>query len=92
MINRRLALRAPLAAAIAIAVLRPTGAALASDYPNHSIEIIVPFGAGYGTDALARAFVDTARKHLAQPFVIDNKPGASGMIGWRDVVNSKPDG
>ena len=68
MINRRLALRAPLAAAIAIAVLLPTG------------------------DALARAFADTARKHLAQPFVINNKPGASGMIGWRDVVNSKPDG
>ena len=44
------------------------------------------------TAPLARAFADNARKHLAQPFVINNKPGASGVIGWSDVVNSKPDG
>ena len=92
MINRRLALRTPLAAAIVIATLPPAGAAFASDHPNHSIEIVVPLGAGAGTDALARAFADTARRHLAEPFVINNNPGASGMIGWSDVVNRKPDG
>ena len=64
----------------------------AADYPTRPIEIVVPFGAGGGTDALARAFADNAHKHLAQPFVINNKPGASGVIGWSDVVNSKPDG
>jgi len=84
--NRRLALSASLLALLAVAT------ANAADYPTHAIEIIVPFGAGGGTDALARAFADTARKHLAQPFVINNKPGASGVIGWTDVVNSKPDG
>ncbi|MES2099397.1 MAG: tripartite tricarboxylate transporter substrate binding protein [Pseudomonadota bacterium] len=86
MMNRRLALSAAfvsLAAALSVH---------AADYPTHSIEIIVPFNAGGGTDALARAFADNARKHLAQPFVVNNKPGASGVIGWSDVVNAKPDG
>lgn len=90
MINRRLLLCTPLAAAAT--TLFGASPALAADYPNRSIEIIVPFGAGGGTDALARAFADTARKHLAQPFVINNKPGASGVIGWTDVVNARPDG
>ena len=90
MINRRLILSTPLAAAAA--TLFGPGIARAADYPTRSIEIIVPFGAGGGTDALARAFADTARKHMTQPFVVNNKPGASGVIGWSDVVNAKPDG
>lgn len=90
MINRRLILSTPLAAAAA--TLFGAGPARAADYPTRSIEIIVPFGAGGGTDALARAFADVARKHMTQPFVINNKPGASGVIGWSDVVNAKPDG
>jgi tripartite-type tricarboxylate transporter receptor subunit TctC len=86
--NRRHALTA------VASLIAPWGvsSAWAADYPNRPIEIIVPFGAGGGTDALARAFADNAHKHLAQPFVINNKPGASGVIGWSDVVNSKPDG
>ena len=90
MIQRRLVLSTPLAAAAA--TLFGTRPARAADYPTRSVEIIVPFGAGGGTDALARAFADVARKHMAQPFVINNKPGASGVIGWSDVVNAKPDG
>ena len=84
--NRRLALSAAFASLVAALP------AHAADYPTHSIEIIVPFNAGGGTDALARAFADNARKHLAQSFVVNNKPGASGVIGWSDVVNAKPDG
>jgi len=86
--NRRHALTA------VASLIAPLGvsSAWAADYPNRPIEIVVPFGAGGGTDALARAFADNAHKHLAQPFVINNKPGASGVIGWSDVVNSKPDG
>lgn len=86
MINRRLALRTPLAAAIVIATLPPAGAAFASNHPNHSIEIAVPFGAG-GTDALARAFADPARKHPAQPFVINNTP--KKVIGLLKAVAQK---
>lgn len=63
-----------------------------SNYPSHSIELVVPFQAGGGTDALARAFAESSRKHLPQNVVVVNKPGASGAIGWADVANAKPDG
>ena len=84
--NRRLALTTGLIALLGAA---PSWAA---DYPTHPIEIVVPFGAGGGTDALARAFAENARKHISQSFIVNNKPGASGVIGWTDVINAKPDG
>jgi tripartite-type tricarboxylate transporter receptor subunit TctC len=87
--NRRLALSVALSTAFVSLAAAPVHAA---DFPTHAIEIIVPFNAGGGTDALARAFADNARKHLPQAFVVNNKPGASSVIGWSDVVNSKPDG
>lgn len=94
MMNHRFAVSSALsiAASAALVALSMVGPASAADYPSRSIEIVVPFNAGGGTDALARAFADNARKHLAQSFVVNNKPGASGVIGWSDVVNSKPDG
>ncbi len=69
------------------------GTALAqADFPHKPIELVVPFQPGGGTDALARSFADATRKHTTQSFVIVNKPGASGSIGWQDVMNAKPDG
>ena len=50
------------------------------------------YGAGGGTDVLARAFSEASRKHLNQPLTVVNKPGASGAIGLTDVLNAKPDG
>ena len=94
MIDHRFAVSSAFSAAASAALVARSmaGPAIAADYPSRSIEIVVPFNAGGGTDALARAFADNARKHLAQSFVVNNKPGASGVIGWSDVVNSKPDG
>ena len=63
-----------------------------ADFPNRPIELVVPFQPGGGTDALARSFADATRKHMPQSMVIVNKPGASGAIGWQDVINAKPDG
>lgn len=63
-----------------------------SSYPNRPIELIVPAGAGGGTDVLARVFADVARKHLSQPITVVNRPGASGMIGHGEMINAKPDG
>lgn len=63
-----------------------------SEYPNKPIELVVPYAAGGGTDVLARAFAEATRKYISQPITVLNKPGASGAIGWQDVVNSKPDG
>ena len=67
-------------------------AALAQEFPNKSFEVMVAFQPGGGTDSLARAYAEAAKKYTTQPVVVYNKPGASGAIGLADVVNSKPDG
>jgi len=67
-------------------------AAFADDYPSRPIELIVPASAGGGTDALARVFAEVTKKDLPQPFVVNNKPGASGVIGMNDVLASRADG
>jgi tripartite-type tricarboxylate transporter receptor subunit TctC len=79
-------------AAAATAVLPGGLRAQSSSYPTRPIDLIVPAGAGGGTDVLARAFSEAARKHLAQPFTVVNRPGASGMIGHGEMINAKPDG
>ncbi len=61
-------------------------------YPNRPIELVVSFGAGGGTDVLARALSEGLRTHLPQPVTVNNKPGASGSIGMTDVARSAPDG
>jgi tripartite-type tricarboxylate transporter receptor subunit TctC len=79
--------------AIAALMTLGVGAAHAqTDFPSRPIELVVPFAAGGGTDALARSFADATRKHMPQSMIIINKPGASGSIGWQDVANAKPDG
>ena len=61
-------------------------------YPTKPIELVVPYPAGGGTDVLGRAFAVAATKHLPQNMIVMNKPGASGAIGWADVINGRPDG
>ncbi len=63
-----------------------------SDYPNKAVEIVVPVAAGGSTDAVGRAFAEAMRKHVPQPVIVNNKPGASGIVGMTDVLNAKPDG
>ena len=79
-------------AALAATGLMPGLAWAQSGYPNRPVELIVPAGAGGGTDVLARAFAEAAKKHLSQPFTVNNRPGASGMIGHGEMINAKPDG
>jgi len=80
------------ASALAAASFSPAAFAQLGDYPNRPIELIVPYGAGGGTDVLARAYAEAARKHMSQSITVLNKPGASGAIGWQEVVSAKPDG
>ena len=63
-----------------------------STYPDKSIRMVVPYNAGGGTDVLARAIAVGAGKILKQSIVVDNKPGASGMIGSDFVAKAAPDG
>jgi tripartite-type tricarboxylate transporter receptor subunit TctC len=63
-----------------------------SDYPNQPIRWVVPYPAGGGTDVLARAVAEAMRASLGQPFLVDNRPGASTNIGSQVVATAKPDG
>jgi tripartite-type tricarboxylate transporter receptor subunit TctC len=61
-------------------------------YPTKPVELVVPYPAGGGTDVLGRAFALAALKHLPQPLIVINKPGAAGAIGWADTLNGKEPG
>ena len=78
--------------AVACTVLFGTLPVGAQEYPGKPIEVVVGFAPGGGTDMVARAISDVAAKYLGQPLVVNNKPGATGIIGSQYVYNSKPDG
>lgn len=63
-----------------------------NDYPNKNIRAVIPFPAGGINDTVARLFFTQAAKNLGKEVIIDNRPGAGGMIGTRLAVDSKPDG
>ena len=69
-----------------------TSAAFAQSYPTKPIRAVVPFAAGSATDQIGRAFADKMSQTLGQPVVVDNKPGASGMLGADIVAKAPPDG
>lgn len=69
-----------------------SGQSIAQDYPNKPIRIIVPYGAGGGTDILTRNIADRLSKKLGQSIIVENRPGADGIIGTGVVATSKPDG
>src|SRR3954470_12928538 len=62
------------------------------DWPTKPVKIVVPFGPGSTPDVVARLIADHLQKKLGQPFIIDNKPGASGNIGTDAVAKAAPDG
>ena len=64
----------------------------ASSYPKRPVSLIVPTGGGSAPDLLARKIGQHLSGTLGQPFVIDNRPGAAGMIGATAVAKSSPDG
>lgn len=61
-------------------------------YPNKPVRIVVPFNAGGATDATARIVAEHLGKDLGQSFIVENKTGASGMLGTDQVAKSRPDG
>src|SRR5437870_12286996 len=65
---------------------------LAQDYPTRPIKIIVPFGAGGPADVTARLIGNVLQESFGQPFVIENRTGAGGVIGSQEVTKSPPDG
>jgi tripartite-type tricarboxylate transporter receptor subunit TctC len=79
-------------AAVAAALLGSAAAVSAQGYPNKPIRAVVPFAAGSATDQIGRAFAEKMSQVLGQQVVIDNKPGASGMLGADIVAKAPADG
>ena len=77
--------------ALALIAVAPSSA-LAQDYPNKTVKIIVPFGAGGPADVYARVLAQHLGDTLKQPFVVENRPGAGSIIGTDAVAKSDPDG
>jgi tripartite-type tricarboxylate transporter receptor subunit TctC len=67
-------------------------AAAESDYPSKSLTMIVPFPAGGRTDLVGRIVAQELTKILGKPVAVINKPGASSVLGAREVAESAPDG
>jgi tripartite-type tricarboxylate transporter receptor subunit TctC len=65
---------------------------LAQDYPAHTVRIIVPFGAGGPADVAARLIGQRLQESFGQPFVIENRTGAGGVIGTVEAAKSPADG
>jgi tripartite-type tricarboxylate transporter receptor subunit TctC len=76
-------------ALVTLGLCNPT---FAQDYPNRPITWIVPFAAGGVTDNAARFLSKGLGERLGQTVVVENKPGAGGIVGSEYVANSKPDG
>ena len=87
-LNRRDVLQAGLAGAVTIAM----PAMAQSNFPSRPIKLICPWPAGGSTDGVMRALAESATRILGSPVVIENKAGASGMLGPNELVNAKPDG
>jgi tripartite-type tricarboxylate transporter receptor subunit TctC len=69
------------------------GPAVAQDkYPSKPVKIVVPYAPGGGTDITARLFGDQLKNILGQQFVVENKPGAFGILAIEEMARSKPDG
>ena len=68
------------------------GALMAQPYPSKPIRMVIPFGPGAATDMIGRYVTDRAGKILNTTFVVDNRPGANGMIAARELLKSPADG
>ena len=93
MINRRhfgFASAALASAAFGLMIAAP---AHAQNFPTKPVTLIVPWPAGGSSDLALRAFAEAAQKHLGQPIIIENRPGASGTLGPAQMAaTAKPDG
>ena len=77
---------------IAIAALSLLAFAAQADYPERPLQVIVPFAAGGGLDANARAFSQALGDELKTPVAVVNRDGAAGSIGLQALASARPDG
>lgn len=89
--NRRKFLKLASSVGASISVF-PAVVGAQAHWPQKPVKIVVPFGAGGGTDNLARFWAEKLGQAFGQPFVVENRGGASGIIGVEAVAKSAPDG
>jgi tripartite-type tricarboxylate transporter receptor subunit TctC len=80
------------AALLALGAAAAAAPAVAQDYPNHPIKLIVPFGAGGPGDVFSRQVAQFLPEVLKEPVVVENRPGAASIIGADAAAKSAPDG
>ncbi|MDS9469747.1 tripartite tricarboxylate transporter substrate binding protein [Paracoccus sp. MBLB3053] len=73
-------------------MLALTATTALADWPEKAVTLIVPWSAGGGTDATARAVAEGLEKRLGQPFNVVNRTGGGGLVGHSAIVEAKPDG
>lgn len=78
--------------ALTLAATLIAAPAPAQDYPTRAVRIIVPFGAGGPADITARQIGGILQENFGQPFVVENRTGAGGVIGTVEAAKSPPDG
>jgi len=80
-------------AAAAVTIFTAVGTASAqSAFPSRPVHIFVPYAAGGGVDILARTLGDVVSRHWGQTVVIENRPGAGGVVASQALATSQPDG
>jgi tripartite-type tricarboxylate transporter receptor subunit TctC len=84
-------LRLLAAAALALVLAWPSAPSQAQTWPTRAVKFIVPFGAGAGADIGARLFADRLSKKWGQPIVVENRPGADGVIAFTAMINANDD-
>lgn len=90
-LNRRQLVQCGLGATLTGALGTALGVTLNS-FPSRPITLIVPWPVGGGSDAVMRAFAESASRALGVPMVVDNKPGVGGTLGASAMLHAKPDG
>jgi tripartite-type tricarboxylate transporter receptor subunit TctC len=79
-------------ALVTACVLVAAGCGQQADYPARPIELIVPWGAGGGTDAVGRMLANLLEQDLGKPVNVVNRTGGSGVVGHNAIANARPDG
>lgn len=78
--------------ALACTLLGANAVAAQDKYPSKPIRVLVPFGAGSATDIVIRIVGEQLRTTLGQAVVVENRPGAFGILAIEEMVNARPDG
>ena len=81
-----------LRSAIVATLLGVVGAVSAQSWPSRPVRIVVPFPPGNASDLAARGIQEALAKRIGQPVIVDNRAGASGLIGTESVLKAPPDG